>query len=122
MQLVKIKKRRRVLWKAFFAKTFFEKALGLMFQKKAFPLLFEFESQGTSRNSIHSLFCPPFDAIFLNSRKQVVFVIENIKPFSLVLYSPYPSKYLIELPPGEARKAHLRKGDWLEWNNKSKRV
>ena len=45
--------------------TFTEKAWGLMFSKSVkTPLLFVFESSG--RHGIHSFFCPPFDAVFLD--------------------------------------------------------
>jgi len=113
MRKVVVKKNGRRLWNAFAAGRFAEKTIGLMFKNKAFPLLFEFDSQGTFRNAIHSLFCPPFDAVFLNSEKRVVFILKNVGPFKPFLRSPKPNKFLLELPPGEARK--LRVGEKLDW-------
>ena len=101
------------MWKALAAQTLFEKARGLTFKTKATPLLFDFVREATRANSIHSLFCPPFDAVFLNSQKKVVFVMRNVKPFKLFLFSKKPARYLIELPRGEARK--IKVGEKLEW-------
>lgn len=113
MRLVSVKKSGRLLWKALLARSFAEKTAGLMFKKKAFPLLFEFGSPGTKRNAIHSFFCPQFDAVFLDSQKRVVFILKNTRPFLLFLYPPFPSQFLLELPPGEAAK--VRKGEKLDW-------
>ncbi len=114
MRKILVLKNGRVLWKAFHARTFFQKAKGLMFSPKAFPLLLELDSQGTTRNSIHSFFCPVFDAVFLDERKRVVCIFKNIRPFKPFLSSPKPAKFLVELPPGESRKVEL--GDRLFWN------
>ena len=115
MHSVAIKKKGRVLWKALAAQTLFEKARGLMFKTKAIPLLFDFGRDAARANAIHSFFCPRFDAVFLDSRKKIVCVMHEIRPFKLFLFSKQPARYLIELPRGEARKARLRLGDKLEW-------
>ena len=101
------------MWTALAAKTLFEKARGLMFRAKAIPLLFDFGRDGSRANAIHSIFCPVFDAVFLNERKRVVCIMENVKPFQLLLYSQKPCRFLIELPQGESRKVKM--GDSLRW-------
>lgn len=96
------------------AKTLFQKMLGIMFASQRFtPLLFEFARE-TRLNAIHSLFCPRFDAVFLNSRKQVVDV-KRVEPFSFWLAPRAPAKYLIELPAGEAARKKLCIGKKLFW-------
>ena len=75
-----------------------------MFSKKAFPLLFEFSGEGTWQNSIHSFFCPRFDAVFLDSQKRVVSVEKNIRPFRCFIVSEKPCRFLLELPPGWGSK------------------
>ncbi|MBS3070076.1 DUF192 domain-containing protein [Candidatus Micrarchaeota archaeon] len=102
------------LWPVFCAETFLQKARGLMFKRKATPLLFEFDSQATARNAIHSFFCPVFDAVFLDSRKCIVCIIARVAPSQPFLHSSKPAKFLLELPPGEARK--VRVGEKLSWN------
>lgn len=114
MRKVAVFKNGRLLWKAFHAKTLLQKILGLMFKRKAFPLLFEFDSQGVRRNAIHSFFCPPFDAVFLDGRKRVVCIFKQIKPYRLFIEPCKPAAFLIELPPGESAK--VRVGQKLSWN------
>lgn len=113
MKLVIVKKGSRVLWKARLMSTFGERASGLMFKRQAVPLVFEFERESVSANAIHSLFCPVFDAVFLDKRKRVVSVFREIGSFKLFITPSKPSLYLIELPPGESKK--VRVGDKLEW-------
>ncbi len=95
-----MKKRGKKLFKASLASSFSEKARGLMFSRKAFPILFEFSREGTWENSIHSFFCPRFDAVFLDKQKRVVSVEKNIRPFRFFIVSEKPCKFLLELPPG----------------------
>jgi len=49
--------------------TFWKKFSGLMFRKSSPPLLFPFSKETTL--SIHSLFCKPFIAIWIDSKKRV---------------------------------------------------
>jgi len=114
MEKILIFKKGKKLWSAFLAKTAFDKTLGLMFKSKAIPLLFEFDGEATTRNSIHSFFCPVFDAVFLDSQKRVVCVFERIQPFKLFITPHKPARFLIELPAGESRKISI--GDKLVWN------
>jgi uncharacterized membrane protein (UPF0127 family) len=85
--------KRKVSIECEVANSSLKRAIGIMFKKKFKPLLFEFGK--VQKISIHSFFCQPFIAIFLNSRKRVV-QIEKIRPFSL--FTSRPAKYLIEMP------------------------
>ncbi|MEM4255435.1 MAG: DUF192 domain-containing protein [Candidatus Norongarragalinales archaeon] len=114
MRKVAIFKNNKLLWNAFQASTPLEKTIGLMFKRKAFSLLFEFDSEGVKRNAIHSFFCPVFDAVFLDSRKRVVCVFKRIKPWRLFVTPSKPAFFLIELPPGGSAK--VRVGQRLSWN------
>ena len=66
---------------------------GLMFQKKSPPLLFELNKP--RKFSIHSFFCKPFTAIWLNEKKQAT-KIKNIKNWKLKISGK--GKYLLEIP------------------------
>jgi uncharacterized membrane protein (UPF0127 family) len=85
---------------------------GLMFRKRCAPLLFAFDWE--DRHSIHSFFVAfPFDAIYLDGRGRVADVFESVPPFTPLLTPRSPGRYLLELPPGSARKLSVRIGDQL---------
>ena len=65
-RIEKIKIRGKVI-KAEICDNVFSKARGLMFRKKSMPLLFVFKKP--TKTSIHSLFCRPFRAIWLNKNR-----------------------------------------------------
>jgi uncharacterized membrane protein (UPF0127 family) len=66
---------------------------GLMFRSSSPPLLFELNKE--RKFSIHSLFCKPFTAIWLNEKKQAI-KIKNIKNWKLKISGK--GKYLLEIP------------------------
>ncbi len=87
--------------------------LGLMFQSKAaIPLLFT----GNGRIAIHSYFCPPFDAVFLNKDK-VVIKTSTVLPnkFLTVKENAF---FLLELQHGSISKFAIKKRDKLMWTMK----
>jgi uncharacterized membrane protein (UPF0127 family) len=70
----------------------YEKLSGLMFKRSSKPLLFVFEKEQPI--SIHSLFCKPFTAIWLDKNKFVVKKeIVNYRRYNIKGYG----KYLIEI-------------------------
>ncbi len=87
--------------------------LGLMFQSKvAIPLLFT----GNGRMAIHSYFCPPFDAVFLNKDKIVIKTLTVFpKKFVTVKENAF---FLLELPIGSISKFAIKKRDKLTWTMK----
>lgn len=91
----------------------FQRARGIMFRRRMNrPLLFVFRREAGKQNAIHSLFCfMRFDAVFLDSRKKVVDVKENIPPFRPFMPPRAPAKYLIEAPAGFARKHKISEGE-----------
>ncbi len=92
--------------------TSFARTRGLMFRKKAVPLLFVFDSIGVY--PIHSLFVFfPFDAIYLSPDFVVNELYESVPPFLPLLAPKIPSKYLLELPAGIAKELSIKKGDAL---------
>jgi len=74
-------------------KSGWSKFLGLMFRKNPVNLLFVFKNQ--RKISIHSFFCKPFEAIFLDADKRVVrkVIVCNWK-FDISGIG----KYLLEVP------------------------
>lgn len=72
----------------------FSRARGLMFRRKSKPLLFIFNEP--ARQSIHSFFCKPFRAIWLNKNKIIDEKI--VKPFSLSVKPKEAFTHLVEIP------------------------
>lgn len=73
--------------------TFFSKAIGLMFRRQSPPLLFIFNK--TKTLSIHSFFCKPFKAIWLDDDMAATRIIDvNNWKFHL----SGRGKYLLENP------------------------
>lgn len=90
------------------ADTSFKKAIGIMFRKRIEkPMLFTFFTRG--RISIHSFFCPLFDAVFLDDRKRVVDIYRQIRSGQIIVSKEIAS-YLVEFPPGTVSKENIRKG------------
>lgn len=98
------------------ADSFFKRFKGLMFSKKPdYALVFELEKEGRINASIHMLFVfYPIDAVYLNSKKKVVDIKLNLKPFSLNYTPKKPAKYFIEFPTGIIENK-ISLNDELEW-------
>ncbi|MEM3060242.1 MAG: DUF192 domain-containing protein [Candidatus Anstonellales archaeon] len=109
--MVKIKKGRQTIAKnAEVAASSISKVLGLMFRKKAAPILFEFEED--KRWAIHSLFVFfSFDAVFLDANYVVVDVFQSVKPFTLYIRPRRKCRFLLEMPAGFARKFKIKCGE-----------
>ena len=76
-------------------------ATGLMFfpkKKYNFALIFDRDYEDKVNSSIHMCFVFfPIDVLFLNSKKEIVDIKLNLKPFRF--YTPRkPAQYVIELP------------------------
>jgi len=95
-----------------------------MFSNKK-NLLFEFENEGISSATIHMMFVGfPIDAVWIDSKMQVVDIQKNIYSFSLFkistwkIYKPKkPAKYLLELAT-EKLTDGITEGDELEFLEK----
>jgi uncharacterized membrane protein (UPF0127 family) len=74
-------------------KSALEKGAGLMFQRSSSPLLFIFNKNKTL--SIHSLFCKPFKAIWLDDKFHATKIID-VKNWKLNISGH--GKYLLEIP------------------------
>lgn len=83
--------------------------IGLMFQNRVSkPLLFK----ANGRISIHSFFCPFFDAVFLDKQGKVVKALSVAPWRSKIAVNAF---YLFEFPPGTIAKCKIKKGDELKW-------
>lgn len=102
-----VKKGGKLLWNCKVCETILQKMKGLMFRKSATPLLFVFETEATTANSIHSFFCPRFDAVFLSASKEIVDLRQNIAPWNPWIAPKKAAKYLIELPANGAKKVRI---------------
>lgn len=104
---------KKMLWRACVLKTRSEITRGIMRSPPRFqPALFLFPRSSRWRNAIHSFFCPPFDAVFINANKRVVDV-RQVEPNKLLVVPRAPAKYLLELPAGEAAKKRVKPGEHL---------
>ncbi len=101
--------RKRVLWPVCdFADRSLERAAGIMFRPRIErPLAIPFPSSGRKRNSIHSLGCPVFDAIFVNDEGKVVDIRPKIPPHQPLIIPAKACSLVIEVPPGESSKVRL---------------
>jgi len=98
------------------ARTFSQKALGLMFEKREkfnYALVFHLGSESRVHASIHMLFVFfPICAVFLDSERRVVDKVV-LSPFQLNYTPKKKAAFIVELP---VKKAPLAKaGDILEW-------
>jgi uncharacterized membrane protein (UPF0127 family) len=73
--------------------TFFQKAIGLMFRRQNPPLFFVFKKN--KNLSIHSLFCKPFRAVWLDDKMQATKIVD-VKSWKLDISGK--GKYLLEIP------------------------
>ncbi len=69
-------------------------SFGLMFRKKSPNLLFSMKKERTF--SIHSFFCKPFKAIWLDENNRITKNVD-VKPWKIISGK---GKYLIEIPSG----------------------
>lgn len=76
-----------------FCDTPLKKFLGLMFRKKSPPLLFVFNKNKIL--SIHSFFCRPFKAIWLNEKMQIIKIVD-VKTWKPNISGK--GKFLLEIP------------------------
>lgn len=70
-----------------------ENYTGLMFKKQSPPLLFKVNK----RTKIHSFFCKPFEAFWLDENKKII-RIDKVKPNTFCISAPKGSRYLLEVP------------------------
>jgi len=113
--MVVVSRRGRVLWPdCRIAGTAFERMRGIMFSQPRFsPLLIRFNAQGRKRNALHSFFCPPFDALFLDSSGRVVDVLAHAPRNSAFIVPRQAYESVIELAAGEAESKGVAVGDVL---------
>ncbi len=86
-------KGKKIKIKVKICKSYWSKFLGLMFRKNSPPLLFIFKKE--IKLNIHSFFCKPFKALWIDKNMNVRKVIDG-KPWKLN-YSGI-GKYLLEIP------------------------
>jgi uncharacterized protein len=96
----------------YYCDSFLSRMKGLMFTKtmKSAVLVFPRESYA----SIHMFFVfYPLDIFWLDSRRRVVFIKRNVKPFTAEHSSKRKAKYVLELPIGLGNG--IRKGDVISF-------
>jgi uncharacterized membrane protein (UPF0127 family) len=77
-------------------KTVFQKMHGLMFRKRSKPLLFIFDKK--TLEPIHSFFCMPFIAIWIDSDK--IIDIKFVRPWRIYVKPSKKFDKLLEIPVG----------------------
>ena len=76
---------------------YFLRAKGLMFRKKSKPLLFVFGKQ--TKRAIHSLFCIPFIAVWLDGDN--IIDVKIIKPWKISVFPRGKFDKLLEIPDND---------------------
>lgn len=115
MRSIIVLKGKKRIFQALETQSRFEKAKGIMFKSADFiPLLFEFDSLSRRKNAIHSFFCTPFEAVFLDEKKRVT-DLQRVPPNQLLVLPKINSLYLVEAPVGTIKKHAIREGDVLCW-------
>ena len=91
-----------------------ERSLGLMFSKpQQAALILKFQEE--SKISLHMAFVfYPIDVIFANSRKEIVDIKEDFRPFYTYV-SKRKAKYAIEVPAGTVRQTRTKVGHKIEF-------
>lgn len=91
----------------------FSKMRGLMFRLRPVPLVFHFKKEKIV--PLHMLFVFfSIDVLYLNSKKVVVGMKRNFRPFKF--YSPsVRAGYVVELPAGTISKAGVSLGDRIKF-------
>jgi uncharacterized membrane protein (UPF0127 family) len=84
--------------KAHCARTFFERARGLIARERPRPgegMLIE------RCNAIHTFFMSyPIDALFLDRKGELVKRVDNIKPFTFLVWGGWRAAKVLEIPSG----------------------
>jgi uncharacterized membrane protein (UPF0127 family) len=101
------------------ARTFFQRAKGLMgVEKEAFnyALIFHLKEKEKLNASIHMLFMKmPIDVLWLDEHQKIVDRVKNAQPWKLN-YSPQNvAKYIIELPIETLQKINPKIGEKVAW-------
>ena len=83
-----------------------QKFVGLMFRKKLKkPLVLVLVVESRWMASIHTMFMRfPIDLVFLDSKKRVVDVARNVKPWRMNIVPKKPAKYVVEMKAGTAKQ------------------
>ncbi|MBI4043532.1 MAG: DUF192 domain-containing protein [Candidatus Diapherotrites archaeon] len=112
-----------VLKRVRIAQTFWQKFKGLMGEQRErfdYALVFVLGRESRAGASIHMLFVQfPIDVAFLNAKKQVVDLVENLQPWTLNCTPKKPAAFVVELPAGTIEEKGLKKGDAVEWKRTS---
>jgi hypothetical protein len=101
------------------ANTVFSRGLGLMFSRKSkfnYGLIFDLERETVIGASLHMFFVfYPINVIFLNSKKQIVDIKTDFRPFTF--YSTNKKcRYIIELPKNIGLR-YYSLNDRISWKN-----
>ncbi|MEK7186397.1 MAG: DUF192 domain-containing protein [Patescibacteria group bacterium] len=85
-------------------RTLKDKSLGLIGQKKAYPIMLE------TRFGIHTLGLNfSIDVLILDTQKRVVVLKESLSPFRIFLWNPR-FKIVLEMPIGTIKKYNIKRG------------
>ena len=106
------KKNKAMVKETRLIKSFFKQVLGLRFSRQR-NLIFEFKKE---RKEIIDMFFVfyPIDLVFLNNKKEVVELKNNLKPFS-VYNSKNKAKYILEFKKNTIKDNRIKLGDKLSF-------
>ena len=95
-------------------KSILSHAKGLMFSKEIENIGLVFYLDKKKKVDLHMLFVFfPIDIIWLNSKREVVQLKENAKPFTPLIKSNVLAKYILELPKKTIEKSRTSLNDQI---------
>ena len=108
-----------VLRKVKHAVTNFQKMKGLLSENKInfdYALIFHLNSESILSASIHMLFMQfSIDVVWLDSKKTIVDLKQDLRPWTFNSSPRKPANYIIELPINSIKKNKLKIGQKLSW-------
>ncbi len=79
----------------------FKGLMGVSPHEHDYALVFHLDQKGILNASIHMFFMRmPIDVLFLNEKKQIVDIVQRLKPWTLHYSPSNPAKFVVELPAG----------------------
>ena len=98
------------------ADNFLSRARGLMFSFPKKVMILSFPKPG--KYAIHMWFVfYPITILWLDEKKRIVQMNENVKPFTCCAKPKHPIAYIVEIPQSLVRRRYKEKGTFVFYNN-----
>jgi uncharacterized protein len=117
MPLVNVSKGKTLCPKTRLCTSIFSQARGLMFSRPIHDTCLIFDFGKPRRTDLHMLFVFfPIDILYINDKYCVVDMRAGAMPFTPLIKSTVPSRYIVELPSGKINDTGTRIGDKVRFS------